>query len=188
MDCKSGNIDLHIHSTASDGSFDPLKIQLLAQKAGLAAFALTDHDSIEGAKNIRAHGQPSGPVQFLTGVEISAEPPDFFNVSGSFHILGYGFDIDHPALNQALVQQQHARKKRNPHIIDRLNALGVEISLDEVIAESGEKAQIGRPHIARVMVKKGFVGSINEAFDAYLAQGKPRILTRCVSKPKPPLP
>jgi len=173
LDCKSGNIDLHIHSTASDGSFDPLKIQLLAQKAGLAAFALTDHDSIEGAKNIRAHGQSSDPVQFLPGVEISAEPPDFFNVSGSFHILGYGFDIDHPGLNQALVQQQEARKKRNPHIIDRLNALGVEISLDEVIAESGEKAQIGRPHIARVMVKKGFANSIDAAFDNYIGKGKP---------------
>lgn len=173
MDYKSGTIDLHIHSTASDGSLDPLDILSLAKTAGLAAFALTDHDSIEGARKIIARGDLSGPVKFVTGVEISAQPPDFFNVSGSFHILGYGFDIDSSALNQSLHEQQAARKNRNPHIIKRLNDLGIDIRLEEVIASVEKNAQIGRPHIARVMVQKGLAASIEDAFDHFIGKGKP---------------
>jgi predicted metal-dependent phosphoesterase TrpH len=176
LDYKSGynfgRIDLHIHSTASDGSIDPLEIPCLAQKAGLKAIALTDHDSIDGTKKILTHRHLLGPVKFLTGVEISAAPPDFFSVPGSFHVLGYGFNVDHPDLNQALLQQQIARKNRNPGIISRLNELGFDMSLEEVISASEEKAQIGRPHIARVMVKKGFVDAIDDAFDLYLGKGK----------------
>lgn len=182
MDYKSGynvgNIDLHIHSTASDGSLDPLEIPTLAQKSGLKAIALTDHDSIEGTKKILTHRHLLGPIKFLTGVEISAAPPDFFSVSGSFHILGYGFDVNHPDLNQTLRQQQNARENRNPGIIARLNELGVDISLNEVISESEEKAQIGRPHIARVMVKKGFADSIDDAFDTYIGKGKPAYIDK----------
>lgn len=181
MDYKSetvDTIDLHIHSTASDGSFDPLDILFLAKKAGIKAFALTDHDSIEGSRKILAHGDLPGSLKFLTGVEISAQSPDFFSVSGSFHILGYGFDVDHPALNQSLLQQQQARKNRNPYIIERLNDLGVDISIDEVIAASEKNAQIGRPHIARVLVTKGIVDSIEAAFDNYLGKGKPAYIEK----------
>ena len=173
MGYKSGIVDLHIHSTASDGSIAPLDILTLAKNAHLAAFALTDHDAISGTREILAHRHLLGPVKFLTGVEISAQSPDFFNVSGSFHVLGYGFNLDHPALNQALQAQQSSRKSRNPQIIARLNALGFDISLDTVVAESEKDAQIGRPHIARVMVKKGFAASVNDAFDKWLGKGKP---------------
>ncbi|MDA3897954.1 MAG: PHP domain-containing protein [Desulfobacteraceae bacterium] len=175
---NSGNIDLHIHSTASDGSRDPLDIVSLVKKAGIKAFALTDHDSIDGAKKILAHPQMLGPVKFLTGVEISAASPDFFSASGSFHILGYGIRVDHPDLNQTLQQQRSARKNRNPQIIARLNELGFDISLDEVISSSEKDAQIGRPHIARVMVQKGFVPSINEAFDTYIGKGNPAYIDK----------
>ncbi len=171
MDYKPGNIDLHIHSTASDGSLYPLEILEKVQKIGLTAFALTDHDAVEGVQEIIRHGVPDA-VKFLTGVEISAQSPDFFDIPGNFHILGYGFRPDDPRLNQSLKIQRDARKNRNPLILDRLKELGIDISLEEVIAESPD-AQIGRPHIAKIMVKKGFVGSINEAFDVYLAQGKP---------------
>ena len=176
MDYKFGNIDLHIHSTASDGSLYPLEILEQAQKIGLKAFALTDHDAVEGSKEIIRHGIPDA-IKFLTGVEISAESPDFFDIPGNFHVLGYGFRPDDPQLNQSLKTQRDARKNRNPLIIDRLNGLGMDISLDEVIAESPD-AQIGRPHIAKVMVKKGFIGSINEAFDIYLSQGKPAYIDK----------
>ncbi len=173
MDYKPGIIDLHIHSTASDGSVAPLDILPLVKNARLDAFALTDHDAVHGAREILAHPHLLGDVKFLTGVEISAQPPDFFDVPGSFHILGYGFDIDHSALNQALKDQQAARKNRNPQIIDRLNRLGFDISLEAVIAASEKDAQIGRPHIARTMVTKGFAASINHAFDRWLGKGKP---------------
>lgn len=173
MDYNTRTIDLHIHSTASDGSLDPLEILSLAKNTGLAAFALTDHDSISGVKKILAQRELLGPVQFLTGVEISAAPLKIISYSGSFHILGYGFTVDHPELNLALASQQTARKNRNPEIIQRLNALGLAITMEEVITASEENAQIGRPHIARLMVKKGFCPSIDDAFNRYLGKGKP---------------
>jgi len=179
LEFKSGNlIDLHIHSTASDGSFDPLDLARLAGKVGLKAFALTDHDAIEGSKKILKNRDVLGWVQFLTGVEISAGSTDFSNIAGSFHILGYGFDVEHPHLNLALQSQQAARKSRNPEIITRLNNMGLDMSLEEVIAASEINAQIGRPHIARLMVQKGFVSSINEAFDRYLGKGRPAYLDK----------
>ena len=179
MEYSSGNfIDLHVHSTASDGSFSPLDLALLVQKAGLKAFALTDHDTIDGSKAIVQNKRILGPVQFLTGVEISAGAADFPGIAGSFHILGYGFDLAHPRLNHALQTQQAARKNRNPEIIKRLRSLGMDMSLAEVIAASEPNAQIGRPHIARLMVQKGFVPSINEAFDQYLGKGSPAYLDK----------
>lgn len=175
---NSGNIDLHIHSTASDGSLDPLDILSLAKKAGIKAFALTDHDSIDGTKKILAHPHLLYPIKFLTGVEISAAFPEFLSASGSFHILGYGIRLDHPGLNQALQQQKTARKNRNPQMIARLNELGFDMSLDEVISASEKDAQIGRPHIARVMVQKGFAQSINDVFDTYIGKGKPAYIDK----------
>jgi predicted metal-dependent phosphoesterase TrpH len=173
LDSKPRAVDLHIHSTASDGSFDPLEILNLAKNTGLAAFALTDHDATSGVQKILAHPALLGPVQFLTGVEISAAPPKNFTLSGSFHLLGYGFTMDHPGLNLALDRQQAARKNRNPEMIRRLNALGFAMTLEDVIAASEAGAQIGRPHIARLMVQKGYCASINDAFDRYIGKGKP---------------
>ncbi len=178
MDYKSGNIDLHVHSTASDGSLKPSEIIALARKIGLGAIALTDHDSIEGTKDALRFGIPES-IGFLTGVEISAQPPQTFSFSGSFHILGYGIDVADPALNTTLGAQQAARKNRNPQIIKQLNGLGIDISLNEVIAASG-KAQIGRPHIGSLMLQKGIVQSMDEAFDRFLGRGKPAYIEKPV--------
>jgi 3',5'-nucleoside bisphosphate phosphatase len=164
-------IDLHIHSTASDGTYSPKEILALAEKLQLAAIAITDHDTIDGSKEAIVSGIPLD-LNFLTGVEISAAPPRSFFCSGSFHILGYLFRLDDPLLNQTLSELQLARENRNPGIIKRLNDLGINISIQEVIEFSGE-GQAGRPHIARLMIKKGYVESIDEAFDKYLAKGKP---------------
>ena len=164
-------IDLHIHSTASDGTFSPKQILDQAQDLSLAAIAITDHDTISGSKEALRIGPPPA-VKFLTGVEISANPPVSFPCSGSFHILGYGIDLDHPTLNQMLEELQQARKNRNPQILQKLKELGMSLSMDEIIAEVGE-GQMGRPHIARVMITRGYAGSINEVFDKYLGKGKP---------------
>lgn len=172
MDYKQHvKIDLHIHSTASDGSLSPLEILTLAQKLNLGAIAITDHDTIKGSKDALACGIPPS-VKFLTGVEISASPPPFFHCPGSFHILGYAINIDDPVLNHTLALLQDSRKNRNPLILELLNRMGVELTLEEVLNEVGE-CQVGRPHIASLMLKKGFVQSIGEAFDNYLAKGKP---------------
>ncbi len=168
---KQARIDLHIHSTASDGTFSPSEILDLAQKLNLKAIAITDHDTIDGSKEAIALGIPPS-VKFLTGIEISASSPPSFPCSESFHILGYSIRLDDPALNKTLEILQQARKNRNPQIIERLNDLGIDLTLKEVIDKVGE-CQLGRPHIAQLMLKKGYVESISEAFNKYLGKGKP---------------
>jgi predicted metal-dependent phosphoesterase TrpH len=164
-------IDLHIHSSASDGSLSPAAILEHARKLNLAAIAITDHDSIDGTKAALRSGIPPS-LHFLTGVEISAAYPPFFPGSGSFHILGYGFRPDDPFLNQTLKKLQDVRKNRNPKIIRRLNELGFPVSLEEVQQIGGE-GQIGRPHIALALKEKGYVASIGEAFQRLLGAQKP---------------
>ena len=166
-----GGIDLHIHSTASDGTLTPSETIKKAQDLNLRAIAITDHDSIDGSLEALGLGIPPA-IKFLTGVEISASPPVATNCSGSFHILGYALRLDDPELITTLEVLQKARKNRNPGIIRRLNDLGFTFSLHDVKAAAGE-GQLGRPHVAQYMVKKGYVRSIDEAFDRYLAQGKP---------------
>ncbi|MFO8084462.1 MAG: PHP domain-containing protein [Desulfobacterales bacterium] len=167
---KDVNIDLHIHSTASDGTLSSLEILKLAEKLCLGAISITDHDAVDGNKDLLRQNIPT-PVAFLTGVEISASPPPFFSGIGSFHILGYGINVEDNALNQKLNTLQDFRKNRNPQIIQNLNALGIQVALSQVKEFSGE-CQLGRPHIARYLVQKGFVSTIDEAFDKYLGKGK----------------
>jgi 3',5'-nucleoside bisphosphate phosphatase len=164
-------IDLHVHSTASDGTLTPAQIIDLAQAQHLSAIAITDHDTIDGAREALQIGLPPR-LHFLTGIELSAAPPAFLHRSGSFHILGYGLRLDDDELNHTLLDLQRARENRNPAIIERLGRLGFHMTLVEV-AEMVGAGQIGRPHIARVMLKKGYAHSIDEVFDRYLGNGKP---------------
>jgi len=169
-------IDLHIHSTASDGTLTPSEILVLAQNLRLGAIAITDHDTLEGSKDALSFGIPPS-IKFLTGVEISSEPPPPFSCSGSFHILGYAVDVDHPDLNHTLSILRDSRKSRNPQILKLLSRLGIEIELDEVRNLAAD-SQLGRPHIAQLMVEKGYVQSIDAAFDEYLGNGKPAYVDR----------
>lgn len=172
MDYKENlKIDLHIHSTASDGTLSPIEILRLAHQLNLGAIAITDHDTMAGVKDALAQGIPPS-LKFLTGVEISVLPPPSFSYLGSFHFLGYSIDPDNTLLKHTCSELQQARKNRNPRILKILNELGFNITLTQVQKEAGE-CQLGRPHIAQVMLKKGYVRSINEAFDRYLSQGKP---------------
>lgn len=172
MECsQSERIDLHIHSTASDGSLSPSEILNRARDLNLKAIAITDHDTVEGSRAALRSGIPP-TIEFLTGVEISATPPQGFFVFGSFHILGYAIQLDHPVLNDMLQKQQEARRDRNPEILRRLCGLGVTIDMEALLAEFSN-GQLGRPHIAQLMVRKGYVQSINEAFDKYIGKGKP---------------
>lgn len=165
------SIDLHIHSTASDGTLSPADIIALALRLRLGAIAITDHDSVAGSREALLNGIPEA-LGFLTGVEISADPPPSYPGAGSIHILGYGMRLDDPELNGTLEKLQGARKDRNPQIVARLNKLGIALRLDEVEREAGD-GQPGRPHIAKLLVKKGIVRTIDDAFDRYLGNGKP---------------
>jgi hypothetical protein len=172
LDCnKHVRIDLHIHTTASDGTLTPAEVISHADRLKLKAIAITDHDTVAGSKEAFRYGIPRS-LDFLTGVEISAAPPPFYPGSGSFHLLGYSIRLDDSQLNQTLAKLRQARKNRNPAIISRLNELGIPLTLDEVRQEAGA-GQLGRPHIAKALVKRGVAATIDEAFDNLLGAGRP---------------
>jgi predicted metal-dependent phosphoesterase TrpH len=156
-------IDLHTHSNCSDGSLSPRELVQLAKKRDLRAIALTDHDTVAGVVEAVAAGKELG-VEVVPGVEISAQYPP-----GTMHILGYCLNPSQPELLTALKKLQEVRAARNPKIIARLQALGLEISTDEVFKLSS--GQVGRPHIAKALVNRGYVSSIDEAFSRYLKKG-----------------
>lgn len=171
MDCNTAGIDLHIHTNASDGTFSPIEILCLAEKIGLKAISITDHDTVSGVIEAQNAGIPPC-LAFLTGVEISAALPPGFGSLGSCHVLGYGITPENPLLTETLCTLRHSRKNRNPQIIERLNALNFDITIEEVLADSLQY-QVGRPHIAKTMARKGIVSSIDEAFEKYLSRGRP---------------
>lgn len=156
-----GYIDLHTHSTASDGTFPPREVVRLAKERRLKALALTDHDTIAGLPEAMAAGQEFG-IEVIPGVEISAR-----HANGSMHILGYFLDYESEPLARRLTVLQKARQDRNPQIIAKLNQLGIPLTMEQVERLSGG-GQVGRPHIARALYEGGYVRSLQEAFDIYL--------------------
>lgn len=171
MGFNRSKVDLHIHSTASDGSLTPGEIVKQAASLNLYAISITDHDSIDAYETVRPNKLSEG-LFLISGVEIStAFPPPFFSEKESLHLLGYGFDINNTKLRRMLLDQQKARSSRNPKIIEKLNQAGIPISIEDVEKMAGKK-DIGRPHIAKYLVSKGFARDIDEAFDRYLGKGR----------------
>lgn len=180
-------IDLHCHSTASDGRLTPAQLVDMAKHRGLSALALTDHDTVAGLAMFHDHGKKRG-LDTISGVEVSA---DF--EKGTMHILGLFVDPYHQEFRAFLKQLADGRKVRNPQIIAKLNDLGMKISMREVEQEAGMldngpgggaiDKSVGRPHIAAVLIRKGYVASKQEAFDKYLAKGKPAYVERFVVTP-----
>jgi len=164
-------IDLHVHSTASDGSLTPSEILAMAVQLGLKAIAITDHDTLSGSAAAIAQGIPS-TLRFLTGIEISAAAPPGFQQSSSIHILGYGFNLGDRNLRALIDIAKSARENRNPKIIARLNSLGMDLDFDELTPIVGD-AVAGRPHIAQLLVKKKIADSIDDAFDRFLGKNSP---------------
>ncbi|MBI3810668.1 MAG: PHP domain-containing protein [Nitrospirae bacterium] len=159
-------IDLHAHSTASDGSLTPPELIRYAADKKLSAMALTDHDCVDGLDEAVAEGERLG-IEVIPAVELSADHPD-----GTMHILGFFVDRRHEGFCGRLRRLQEARRERNPKIIQNLQSLGLNLTYDEVVAASGG-GQVGRPHFAKVLVQKGYVSSMQEAFERYLKKGAP---------------
>lgn len=159
-------IDLHTHSTVSDGSDPPERIPELAAAAGCRAVALTDHDRLDGLATAAARAAELG-VEFVPGVEVSCEVP-----SGTMHLLVYWVEAGPGPLQDALVGLQDERSARNRRMVARFAELGLPVTEDDLVAEAGGPG-IGRPHAAAVLVRKGVVGSVQEAFDVWLAKGRP---------------
>jgi len=160
-------VDLHCHSTASDGTLAPRDVVRLAKKSNLTALALTDHDTVAGCADAADEARKIG-VDFLCGIEISAEYPH----PGTMHILGYGVDPDSPQLKNLTETLIAGRDNRNPRIVAKLNEMGVAVTMKEWEDEA-KGVVLGRPHLAAVLVRKGYVSSIKQAFDKYIGQGAP---------------
>jgi hypothetical protein len=170
-DTASAAIDLHIHTTASDGTLPPDAILREAGERGLAAIAITDHDTIDGVREALDAGIPPN-LGFLPGVEISAGPPPACPMRGSFHLLAYGVRLDHGPLNQCLERLRDSRKNRNPRILERLREMGIDLPR-EAVENPADGGQVGRPHIARMLKAHGHAASIDAAFDRYIGNNAP---------------
>jgi len=176
MTRPADRLDLHLHTTHSDGSLPPAEVLALAHQAGVTALAITDHDITTGISEALEAGAGLG-IEIIPGVEISSRFGE-----NELHILGYFLDWQDPVLNVRLTGLRDSRHRRNPQIVERLRALGCDLTYDEVRELAGT-GSVGRPHIARVLMEKGYVKSAKEAFDRFLAQGKPAYVPRELPEP-----
>jgi len=163
-------IDLHTHSTVSDGSDSPEEVVALAANAGLSALALTDHDRQDGTEVARRKADELG-IELVPGVEISCHHP------GTMHMLVYFLEPGEGPLQDELVRLQVARDTRNQRMVARLAELGLPVSMEELETEAGGSGA-GRPHVAAILVRKGFAFSVQDAFDRYLAKGGPAYMEK----------
>ena len=159
-------IDLHCHSTFSDGSLTPEQLIDEAAKIGLAALALTDHDTTAGLPRFLAAAANTA-VRAVPGVELSVDCSP-----GVMHMLGYWMDVANPELVRQMAWIRDGREMRNRTMLEKLNALGFAMTWDEVQGFAGEDI-VGRPHFAQVMLQKGYAKDKNEVFDKWLGDGKP---------------
>ena len=159
-----------MHSTASDGSRSPADVVRAARQAGLSAIALTDHDSVTGLPEAQAAGAELG-VRIVNGVELSA-------VEGEMetHLLGLHLR-DTGVLERGLSDLRDMRERRAQQIVERLIALGVQVTYDDVLAQAAGGA-VGRPHVARAMVADGWATDVRDAFDRYLGAGRPAFMAK----------
>jgi predicted metal-dependent phosphoesterase TrpH len=159
-------IDLHSHTTASDGSLAPRELVALAKERGLAALGITDHDTVGGLEEGERAARQAG-IRFVPGIELSVDYKP-----GQFHLLGYFIDFRHAEFLSRLTYLQDNRANRNVRMLEKMQAFGLPVTLEEVRQEAGG-GQVGRPHMAMALVRKGIVASVQEAFDRYLADGAP---------------
>jgi hypothetical protein len=163
-------VDLHTHTTASDGTLTPRALVALADRAQLAAVAVTDHDTVDGLAEAQAAARRYEALRLVPGIEVSAAPP-----SGTLHLLGLGIDAAAPSVSRLGEFMRGSRAERNPRIVARLQALGVAIDMDDVrgaAAAIGAAGQvISRLHVAEALRRGGHVRTTKEAFERYLGRG-----------------
>lgn len=162
-------IDLHIHTTASDGTFTPEEIVREASRLGLAAVAITDHDTAAGYARAAAEGEKCG-LEVVPGIEISTK------FRSAVHILGYYIDAGSPALEEVLDWMHRDREERNVKLCAMLRASGVDIDIERMHARFGDL--VGRPHFAEIMIENGMARDMNDAFERLLNKNKPYFIPR----------
>lgn len=157
-------IDLHTHSTYSDGTLPPAEVARRAHAQGVELYALTDHDTVDGIPEARAEAERLG-MRYVHGIEINCALVD------SVHILGLGIDPDSPVLRENLEAWRGRRAVRAAKMIEKLQGLGIDVTMDDVASVS--RQSIGRPHIADALIRKKVVRKRNDAFQKYLMHGRP---------------
>ena len=172
-------IDLHTHTTESDGRCAPGELVDRAAAAGVTVLAVTDHDTVGGCEAVAAACASAG-LTFVTGIEITAMRDDH-----DVHMLGYFFDVTAPGLHTFLSEQRRRRIERLRQMVARLAALGIELDTDAILQPALEdpRKSAGRPWIARALVAGGHVASTDEAFDRWLKRGKPAFVPRLGASP-----
>src|SRR3989454_8753454 len=160
-----GGVDLHPHTTAPDGTYAPRDLVIEAASRGVRVLAITDHDSTEGLPEAFEEAERRRPLEILPGIEINCD------VKGAeIHVLGYLMDWQAPWFQEFCREQRRERRERVHRMAERLASLGMPIDADDVFALVRE-GSAGRPHVAQVMVTRGYVKTVREAFDKYLKQG-----------------
>lgn len=170
--CTRGIADLHVHTTASDGVYNTQELIVLAQRKGLQYLAVTDHDTTAGLLPF-AYTRTQLMPKIIPGIELSTDYD-----GQEVHILGYFIDINNKDLQNTLSRLTESRRQRTENIVKKLQQAGIEITLDDVKKYALNAASPGRPHIARVLIEKGLVSDIKDAFGKYLGKGCPGYVPR----------
>ncbi|MBR6652308.1 MAG: PHP domain-containing protein [Anaerotignum sp.] len=167
-------IDLHAHSTASDGTYSPAEVAELANKIGLSAIALTDHDTIDGLAEFQKTGNALG-IETIPGIEFAALWEKHHRPE--IHLVGLGFDPAHPALLSRMQEIRQSRDLRNSKMCEKLSSIGLHITIEEVAANAGGEI-ITRAHFANVLLQKGYIAKKEDAFSRYISPGLPGYVER----------
>ena len=165
-------VDLHVHTTASDGRYGPTEIVRRAAKLGLTVLAITDHDTVDGIPEALDAAREFSELEVIPGVEINTDVP-----SGEAHVLGYFIDYTHPELLSVLRDMRASRQERAQKMVAKLGELGMPLEWDRV-RELASTEAIGRPHIAQALLEKGYISTIREAFDRYISRDGPAYVER----------
>lgn len=173
-------IDLHVHSTASDGTYTPAEVAKLAKTIGLSAIALTDHDTIDGLEEFQKAGAALG-IETITGIEFATLWTKHHRPE--IHIVGLGFDPNHPVLSERMKDIKESRNIRNQKMCEKLSSIGLHLTLDEVAANAGGEI-ITRAHFANVLLQKGYIAKKEDAFSRYISTGLPGYVEREFLSPK----
>ena len=165
-------VDLHIHSTASDGKYSPAEVVRMAEAGGLKYIAICDHDSVDGVSAAQTEADQHPGMTVFPGVEINTD-----TAIGELHILGYFVDLANAELAVTLERLRNSRIQRAQKMIDKLWKVGIHLDYDQIKQIAGE-GSVGRPHVAQAMLEKGYINSLKEAFNKYIGRGGPAYVER----------
>ena len=165
-------IDLHTHTTASDGVLTPTELVHRAAQVGISTLAITDHDTVAALPEARHVAEALG-IRLITGVEFGTNW-----ANAEVHMLGYFFDPDHPQMQQTLANLREGRLDRGRLMVEKLNDLGLSDVTWERVEQIAAGGSVGRPHVAQALIERGYATTINDAFDKYLGRGQPAYIER----------